>query len=136
MNKYIVLTWNNSCPINDILFGLTDPYIMYIDSDILKPRYEIEEDGAQDGNGEFVPTYQKLTKIYNLTISPIIESQVDALHIMSMCDTVTIRDKNFDEYIIKQGSIQLTVEWLTDEYASVEMAFQVDDVVVRNNCCN
>lgn len=138
MPNYIKLTWKNTCDLGGVFYS-SSGFIneMFIDVDIIKPEYNNEEIGQENGNGVFIKTSQKLKKRYKFElIAP--EYVADALAFMALHDTIRLMFVN-GLYSTEIRNVKVSVNWedfLNDCMATIEVSFEQDDQVLKTACCD
>ena len=64
MNDYINIQFWNSCDCEIYYLG-GFKQSLYLDTDFIAPEWELDEEGQEDGDKEFVRTFGKVKKTYN-----------------------------------------------------------------------
>jgi hypothetical protein len=138
MANYIKITWTNTCDIGRVLYngtGFTNA--LFLDTDIIKPLYETEETGYENGNGVFIKTSEKLKKICGFEFyGP--EYVADAMKFMAMHDTIQLMFVNRD-YSSSIRNVEVDVSWddsMNGCMALIQVRFEQDDQVVKTSCCD
>lgn len=137
MATYIKLEWWNSCDLGRIYYQGGFKNKLFLDASIGRPDYAYEAEEQQDGDGAAVKNYEKLEKLYKIeTYQP--EYVVDALQAMQLHDNIRISltDGSYSS-TIRNVKVNATWEDISNQcMALVEITFQQDDQIIRDNCCN
>jgi hypothetical protein len=131
---YIRLEWTNSCDIDDILYQTGYTNQLYLQVDVGKPIYRLTEEGDENGNKEFIKSFQKWEKVYNIDLR-VPEFMLESLTMIPLHDHVTLFLQNGQNAVIKDVVISEPV-WETEGcFATVNMEFLIDSVI-KTACCN
>jgi hypothetical protein len=147
-SPYLILDWYNTCDIGDVVYQAIGDYCQYKNklylpiSVLTRPDYPIKDEGEQDGNQTFNPTFQKFQKVLSLFAVKVPEYIVDSLSAMFLHDTITyttaVRD-NQDRVddAIEIKSVESDVQYIfNDCFANVELKLTLNDLYVDETCCN
>lgn len=93
---YMCLEWWDSSDFDKIYYTDGFKNRIYLDTFITGSEPEIIEDGENDGDDNFIPTFQKLVIGYNFTISPAPDFLKNALNAMCIHDNVIIYTKGYE----------------------------------------
>ena len=130
LSQYTKIVWKNlsSLDTGTAIIPYTAGYmnILYLDTDVCQPTYEYEEEG-DTRDGYFFPLKQISYKKYTFNIvAP--EYMCDAMRLIRMSDSVTIKDKKGFDFDVSQ--FIMDVSWLEGgHYASGECEFTTDTVI-------
>ena len=58
MNKYLKFEYWNTCDLGNIYYQGGQHFIFYLDADVGEPIHEEVEEGQENGDGDFIPTYR------------------------------------------------------------------------------
>ena len=75
---YLKLEYWDSCDIGGMIYQFGYKNVMYLDVDVGTPTIEVVEEGAEDGDKNFITFWKKMIKSYKFFI-PIPEYQFDTL---------------------------------------------------------
>jgi hypothetical protein len=134
MATYNLIEFWNSCDLGNYLYQAHFKQRFYFEQTVGLPEYLKEEEGTTDGKKRFIPSFQKIKKIYQIDFGLVPEYMVDALQVMQLHDTKWI-------YLTDGGSgemqdIELTVEWeRLGCYAQVKMKFSTE-FINKTACCS
>jgi len=129
---FIKLEWWNSCDIDDILYQTDFKQRMFLKCDVGKPVYPVDEEGSNDGDGEFTPTFQKWQKQYSLTFL-IYEYQMDAISLIPLHDNIWITLQNGESAKIKDIVINEPSWSECGCFATLKIDYLID--YKTSNCC-
>ncbi len=132
MNDYILIEYSNSVDFGDIVYHNGFENKVYLNADVSKPEYELIEEGVENGDNEFSPTYQKWSKKYLIEFYAQ-EFLVDALTLMALHDQVTVTLKNGESSLVKD--VEVSPEWdaKIECWAKVTIKFATN-YLVRKGC--
>jgi hypothetical protein len=132
-DDYVTLKWKHSCDTLGILYQKGYENIMYLEGDIEKSEPTIDEEGIEDGLGNFYPTRQKFVE--NLRIDEIApEFVADALALVQMHNTVNMNLRGLESGEIV--NVRSKVAWENACLANIEMKFQqVVQDYSSTSCC-
>lgn len=128
MNDFIKIEFWNSCNL-DIYYQNGFTQWFYLDSDLIAPDYELDQEGYEDGDQEFVPTFQKVKKKYNVEVI-LPEYLVHALTLMQLHDNIYVTRKTGET--VKLIDVSVTHE-IIQCYYRVNISFSID--FLRSDCC-
>ena len=83
MLDFVIFDYRNKYDMGGILYQTGYRQYFFVDTELSTPAYEIEEDGEQDGDNNFLPTFRKTQKIYNLKFAANAHI-LDAMYMMQM----------------------------------------------------
>jgi len=132
---YLILEYYNSTDIGAIDY--TNPYYQFknvfpLETKLVKPEYEYTEDGTEDGEGNFLPTFFKRTKKYRFVFyAP--EYIVDAITLVPMCSNITVTTdygESTSETITVEEFDVVDVAWTNSKgFAKITCEFRGDPVI-------
>ena len=130
LQNYVKLRWKCASNIGvgfDIIpYASGFENMLYLDTDICQPTYEVEEEGEKR-DGYFFPFKQISYKKYAFTIHAP-EYLCDAMRLVGLSDTIIITDKYGEDYSATQFTLEPT--WLEGgHYATVACEFTTQTVV-------
>lgn len=134
--NYIKLEYSNSCDLGKVYYAGGFQNVIYLDTEIGAPEYQHEEDGEDNGDGVLIKTFEKLQKIYKFQVL-VPEYMADALMFMALHDTITLSYTN-GLYTASIRNVIVNVTWDEDTNSCmgiVDVSFQQDDQVLKDNCC-
>jgi len=131
MNDYINIQFWNSCDA-DIYYLGGFKQSLYLDTDFIAPEWELDEEGQEDGDKEFVRTFGKVKKTYNCEfIAP--EFLVQALTFMQIHDNIYVTLKTGET--AKVIDMKIDKEWVFSFcFAKIKLSLVVDFTI--STCCN
>ena len=111
---------------------------LVVDTKLNRPRHEYEEDGTEDGEGEFLPTFQKIVKRYRFIFyAP--EYIVDAVMLLPLHDTINVATANAtnqNENLTNTKSWVVDVDWNdTKGFAKITCEFHTEAITLTP-CAN
>ena len=133
---YLKIEYTNTYDfLERILYQKGFRQILYLDADVKKPEYPIEEEGVENGEKEFNPTFLKWQKRYQFEVyAP--EFLVDALTTLPLHDNVWITFQNDESNLITDIDVDVDWEDLGETekthgcFAKVTVSFAVDYILV------
>ena len=130
--EYICLEYRNSCNFADILYQNAFKQRLFIDATLCRPTYEIEEEGYKDGEGNFISTFQRQWKIFNIEML-CTEQQTDAIFTIPLHDTIYVYLQNgeYDQVY----DFEVKKEDLTAGISKVILNFRTR-YLLKTNCCS
>lgn len=134
--NYLKIEYSNSCDLGNVYYQGGFINTIYLDTEIGAPEYKYEEEGEDNGDGVLIKTFEKLQKVYKFQVL-VPEYMADALMFMALHDVITISYTN-GLYSTSARNIIVNVTWDEDTnscMALVEVSFQQDDQVLKDNCC-
>lgn len=137
MNKYFKFEYWNSCDLGNIYYQGGQKFVFYLDADIMEPFMEDVEDGQENGEGDFVPTYRKQIKRYRLRSGLISDYLVDAIQRMKLHDNIELTFKTGEVEPIY--NVDVDVEWQFEKYlsqATITITYDIDEKIVIGACCD
>jgi hypothetical protein len=145
-SPYICLEWYNTCDLKDVVYSeICDCAFknrLYLpDAVLTRPSYPFKEEGEEDGNHNFNPTFQKWEKIVSLIGYKLPEFIVDALTGIRLHDTIKyyypLRKKQIViDAAVEIKSVEYDVEYVVDDcFANVELKMLLNDQYVDETCC-
>lgn len=119
-----------------------DETLLFPYSDVtIQTSYEYQEEGIENGKGEFKPTLRRQTKKYTLKI-PVPYYAVGALEFASLAETVTLRNNyDLDPWQIKNIEIEIDPDFDQSCYNLMSFTFEVGETRNRavynsGSCCD
>jgi len=102
----------------------------------MEPTFPYREQGQENGNGVFIPTWQRQDKIYQIRTKLLPQYLVDVLHRLKLHDTITLIDTLGDEYTVQE--IDVEHEWQFDDkyYALATLSVDLGEGIVNTGCCS
>lgn len=146
-SPYFIFEWWNSCDMTDVIYtgtnGCTYKNRLYLPEAVLtRPNNPIKEEGEEDGNQNFNPTFQKWQKIISLFAYKVPEYILDALTAVRIHDniqyTYPIREK---QLVVDSPVTVKSVEHdqqpvINDCFYNVELKMLLNDQYVDSACCH
>jgi hypothetical protein len=137
MNKYLKFEYWNTCDLGNIYYQGGHHFWFFLDGDVLEPFHEDTEDGQENGDGDFVPTYRRQMKRYWIKSSLIPEHLIDAIQRMKLHDNIELTFKTGE--VEQVYNLDIEVEWQFEKYCwqgTVTITFDMDEKVVLGACCD
>jgi hypothetical protein len=133
MAKYLQIKYRNSCDYAGSIFQNSFNYVMYLDVTPDKPVIELIEEGIEDGDKSFIPTFKRYSKRYRFnTVVP--EYKLDALMSVMMHDTVYVKLINEEADRVFNFKCEAG-EWVDKGMIEVVVSFNTTYDIV-SGCCN
>jgi hypothetical protein len=136
-NKYLKFEYWNTCDLGNIYYQGGQHFWFYLDGDVLEPFHEDTEDGQEDGEGDFIPTYRRQMKRYRIRTSLIPDYLIDAIQRMKLHDNIELTFKTGE--VEQIYNLDIEPEWQFEKYCwqgTVTMTFDMDEKVVLGACCD
>lgn len=133
LQPYVLLEWKHSKNITDLVYQTGYVNRLYIDSFLCAPDYALEEEGDENGDKEFIPTFQRGIKKYKIEITPVPEYIADTLFLLNAHDNKKLIG---DNYIITnfQDAVFET-KWVdTDCLATGIISFRKYNIIKSKTC--
>lgn len=152
-SPYIILEWWNGCDLADVLYQEFGKIIggnsvkcsyknrLYLEGPLTKPDYPFTEEGEQDGEQTFNPTFQKWEKKRILQVGKAPEFIIDSLTAIRLHDNIQITDpirekQDFVDTISKVVSVEYDINYIfQDCFANVDLKMLLDTKIVDETCC-
>lgn len=144
---HYILEWGNTCDINDVVYQQIDgrSYVnrLYLNEAVLtKPEYPFKEEGEEDGDKNFIATFQKWEKDSQFIIGKCPEFIVDALTGIRLHNVISLTKPVRKEQLqattattIKSVECEATYI-INDCFANVNLKMLLEDKYVDSACCN
>lgn len=131
------ITYFDTCDVGGIYYatGATQyKNVMYFAEDVTAPEYEFNEEGEEDGLGNFNADYKKLSKRYLLQVV-VPEFITDALQLMPLHSTIQIETDNGYSGVV--DTISVNTKWQGEDklWALADILFSTD-FIVKTGCCD
>lgn len=132
---YITINFQNSCDLGEIDYTVFDQ-TLWLETEAMEPTFPYTEKGQENGDGEFIPTWQRQDKIYQIRTKLLPLYLIDVLHRLKLHDTVTLIDTVGDEYTVEQ--IDVEHEWQFDDkyYGLATLSVDLGEGIVNTGCCS
>ena len=128
----IKIEYNNNTDFGDIFYQKGFTNRVYLDADVTKPEYPIEEEGITNGDGEFVPSHQRWSKLHMIECYGQ-EYLADALSLMELHDNIWITLKNGETSLVSDVEVEVDWQDTVQCWAKISIKFNVDKVI-KTNC--
>lgn len=131
---FLKLEFWSDCSLGAIYYGTDMHFIIYLDADVEQMFFEESEEGQENGDGDFVPSFRRQLKRYKIITQELPEHMVDALYRMKLNDYIQLTWKTGE--IDDIYNIQVEHEWFAEKtYAIVTITFDMDEKCVTGGCC-
>ena len=137
MNKYLKFEYWNTCDLGNIYYQGGQTFRFFLDADVGEPFYEEVEDGQENGDGDFVPTFRRQIKKYTIRTGLLPEHLIDAMKRMELHDHVELTFKTGEVEQIYNVSIEN--EWQFEkrsDQTTAVISFDIDEKVTTGACCD
>lgn len=140
LDCHLCLEWYSDCSVGNMLgksnTGITNRYFFPAEANVVDPDYKIIEDGKEDGDKNFVPTFQKRIKTITLETGLVPEYVVDALFDSQLHSTILLHYKNGLGYdSVEDMTVKYSWEFNEGCRATVELSLDINDRIVKHGCC-
>lgn len=128
---YMAMQFQNTCSIGNIHPNFLQQ--VYLPVDIGAPEYVIKEEGEEDGQGLFHPTFQRTQKRYTFKVlAP--EYVADCFSVLPLYSNIIIIDQWGHNQAVED--IEVSVEWqVSGCFALITVKFTVD-FITSKGCCD
>ena len=136
-NKYLKFEYWNECDLGNIYYQGGQHFIFYLDGDVLEPFHEDVEDGQENGDGDFTPTYRRQVKRYRIRTSLVPDYLIDAMQRMKLHDHIILTFKTGE--VERLYNLDIEADWQFEKYSwqgTVVLTFDMDEKVVLGACCD
>jgi len=137
MNKYLKFEYWDTCDLGNIYYQGGQHFWFYLDGDVLEPFHEETEDGQENGDGDFIPTYRRGMKRYRIRTGLVPDYMVDAIQRMKLHDHIELTFKTGE--IEQVYNVDVEMEWQFEKkchQATVVLTFDMDEKIVVGACCD
>jgi len=137
MNKYLKFEYWNTCDLGNVYYQGGQHFWFFLDGDVGEPFYEEVEDGQENGDGDFVPTYRRQIKKYLIKSSLVPDYLVDAMKRMELHDNIELTWKTGEVEQIYNVSVE--PEWQFEKkchQATVTITFDMNEKITVGACCD
>ena len=137
MNKYLKFEYWNTCDLGNIYYQGGQHFIFYLDADVGEPIHEEVEEGQENGDGDFIPTYRRQMKRYRIRTGLIPDYLIDAIQRMKLHDTIELTFKSGE--VEQIYNVDCEPEWQFEKYAwqgTVTLTFDMDESITVGACCD
>ena len=137
MNKYLKFEYWNTCDLGNIYYQGGQHFIFYLDADVGEPIHEEVEEGQENGDGDFIPTYRRQMKRYRIRTGLIPDYLIDAIQRMKLHDHIELTFKTGE--IEQIYNVDIEPEWVFEKrlwQALVTITFDMDEKVIVSGCCD
>jgi len=135
---YLKITYKNTKDIGgEILYQNGFENVIYLDAYLKKPLYPIVEDGEENDDADFVPTFTKWEKTYSFEVW-VSEYMVDALTAIPLHDYIWIDTQEGEGSQVYNTAVDVEWEDLGDTeqtngcFAKVTVTFTTSSLKVTN----
>jgi hypothetical protein len=128
---FLKLEWWNTIDIAPLLYQTGFKNVLYLDSYLEVQEPDLQEEGNNNGQGDYVPTFQRLVHKHKFeAIVP--DYLLDALALAQIHDNIQITDELGETVDCYQVNAATTY---ADNYlGTIKFDFEVTDAYIRTNC--
>ena len=137
MNKYLKFECWNTCDLGNIHYQDGQHFIFYLDADVGEPIHEEVEEGQENGDGDFIPTYRRQMKRYRIRTGLIPDYLIDAIQRMKLHDNIELTFKSGE--VEQIYNVDVEPEWQFEKYAwqgTMTLTFDMDESITVGACCD
>ena len=137
MNKYLKFEYWNTCDLGNIYYQGGQHFIFYLDADVGEPIHEEVEEGQENGDGDFIPTYRRQMKRYRIRTGLIPDYLIDAIQRMKLHDNIELTFKSGE--VEQIYNVDVEAEWQFERYAwqgTLTITFDMDESITIGACCD
>lgn len=131
LSSFTKLSWWNSCDISPVMYQTGFVNTIYLDTytEVIPP--DINEEGVENGAGQFIPTIQRIVHKHKIeTFGP--DYLLDALSFMSIHGSVQLTEGT-DVTIIER--VKVSPEFAENYGGTCKIEFELPGAYIRTNCC-
>lgn len=134
--KYVTINFSNGCDLGNLYYHGGFEQTLWLVTEPMENTYPQEEEGLNNGEGQFIRTFTRQTKKYLMRTNLLPDYMVEVFNRMKLHDTVEIIDLVGDANNIY--NLEVEHEWFdTDKYfVKVDLTFDYNEVFVIAGCCN
>jgi hypothetical protein len=132
--EHIRLEWSNTCDLSNILYQTGFINQIYLLADVGKPSYNLTEEGDNNGDNEFVKSFQKWEKTHKIELL-VPEFILETLSLIPLHDQITIFLQNGTGARVKDMTISEPAWQTAGCFANVIIEFTID-YIIKTKCCN
>jgi hypothetical protein len=135
MNKYLKLQFGNSCDLEGYYLKDGFTFTTYLEGEVYESEEDKYEEGEDDSNGDFIPTFKRGLKRYIVRLGLMNLATVEMLHSLRVFDTFTLTMQTGEVMPIFRP--EFTHEWQFAElqYATGELKFDMGEINKKLYCC-
>lgn len=148
IQDYFKITWYDDCDFNSNVIYKTDTTgcqfknVLYLDSTLLKPEYDTQEESEVNGQGDLSVRFKKWQKNISLEIAKSPSFLTDALSAIFLHENITILEPL--NYLQDTQSNEFEVLKITNDigdvfescYQRVGLKLLLEDKITDTKCCN
>lgn len=136
MNPYLKLSYRHSCDLGGIPYSALTAFrlYLYLDADVQQPRHELIEEGEENQDKTFIPTFRKTTKRYRIKTGIIPDHVADALEVMKLHDSIILTWRTGEEDYLNAVEVDIEYPFDNDD-AVATITFGIGEEVVVTSCC-
>lgn len=137
MNKYLKFEYWNTCDLGNIYYQGGQHFIFYLDADVGEPIHEDVEEGQENGDGDFIPTYRRQMKRYRIRTGLVPDYLIDAIQRMKLHDNIELTFKSGE--VEQIYNVDVEAEWQFERYAwqgTLTITFDMDETITIGACCD
>lgn len=133
--EYLTINFTHSCNLGDIYYEGGLIQTLFLESETMEPVFPYTEKGAENGFGQFVPTWQRQEKNQLIRTNLIPQHIVEVLHRLKLHDTITLIDLVGDGFTVEE--IETEHDWQFDDkyYAMAKITVDLGETIVITGCC-
>lgn len=134
--KFLTFIFSSSCDLGDIVYEDDFEQTLWLETEVMEPTFPYVEKGQENGDGVFIPTWQRQDKTYNIRTLLIPQYIVDVLHRLKVHETITLTDLLGEVWTVNQ--IDIEHEWFDNDkyYATATIIADLGEGIVKTGCCS
>lgn len=133
MNTYTTIEWRSPCDLHGTYYRGGFQQKLFVDADLVKPEYPVEQSGGQDNDGYFVADVQRWEKRAVLSF-PCSDFLADALFHASMACDFMLYPREGGTLVPE--SVAVSRKAVTDCVSVVTLECLLKSVTVTHECGN
>lgn len=132
----LMIEWKSDCDFGNTYYGsgFANRFYCPPDAPLGEPTYRITREGTTNGDGDFIESFRKRQKVYNVELGLVPEYVLDALMDMQLHPIKNIYLPDCEGYA-EITDVNVSASWeFNGCYANVQIQFSIGQIV-ETGCC-